>query len=467
VAADLYVDAATRRMSLETLKQMFLQNGSQRLYYKSLAPNDNSKNQLYIGGTVEDTRPIPTPPGAWKQVLGKSKKGGAAHARYILQASVNLSWLKPDGGVCPAPETKMILYPQYNNEHGEFRLSGFLQGAQDRPSSLLNAAQRGREPGRLMLFGTNALGAVLAFIAPADSRVAREVAVTASLARVGVLEELPLPLATPSVATREELLLALGAVTRLGWTDSKLLNARTGIRPCRGPQCIGQTLLAELRVPADGRAAPDYRGWEVKAYTVRSFASRASCRVTLMTPEPTGGYYAEYGVAEFLAEYGSPTAANANKIYFEGQHRIGIPNAKRKTTLTVAGYDSEKRAISDASGGIRLLDAHGKVAAEWGFAGLVEHWRNKHARAVFVPARSQKGPPQQYWYAPTVHLASGNPFARFMEALLMGFVIYDPGIRIETLHGIARQKARSQFRTTVPNCLSKLYDNVELGAAVM
>jgi MvaI/BcnI restriction endonuclease family len=457
VATDLYIDEATRVMSLEMLKRMFLQNGSTRLFYKSLAPNDNSKNQVYVGGTVEDTRPIPTPVGAWKQVLGKSRKGDSVRTRYILQATVNFGWLKPDGSVCRAHHTKMILYPQYNNDQGEFRLSGFLQGATARPSSLLNADQRGRERGRVMFFGTDDMGKVLSFMAPGDSRIARELAISISLERVGVLDEIPLNPTMSPVATRAELLLALGTVHKLGWADSKLLNARTGLRPCHGPQCIGQTLLAELRVPADGRAAPDYRGWEVKAYTVKSFASRASCRVTLMTPQPTGGHYVEYGVAEFLTRYGSASASDPGKRYFEGQHRVGIANQKRGTTLTVVGYDQQKHTISDASGGIRLLDVQGNIAAEWGFAGLVEHWRNKHARAVFVPGRSEQGPPQRYWYSPTVHLATGNPFALFIEALINGSVIYDPGVRLG--------KARSQFRTTVPNCLSKLYENVELNVA--
>lgn len=457
MATDLYIDAASREMSLEALKAMFIQNGCRRLYYKALAPNDNSKNQLYLGGTVEDTRPIPTPHGAWKQVLGTSTKGQSTQARYILQAPVDLRWLKPDGSVSPAPETKMILYPQYNNERGEFRLSGFLEGATDRPSSLLNADRRGREPGRLMFFGTNDGAAVLCFMVPADARIAKEALGENSAGHVGVLEELKLT--ALAIATRTELLQALGLISRRGWVVSKLLNAKTGLRPCKGPQCVGQTLLAELQIPADGRAMADYRGWEVKAYTVKSFSSKASCRVTLMTPQPTGGDYVEYGVAEFLATYGAPSASDPKEIYFQGQHRVGIQNVKRRTTLTVAGYDRQRHAISDASGGIRLIDTTGNIAAEWGFAALVEHWREKHARAVFVPSRARSGPPQEYSYSDKVHLGIGNPFSLFMESLIDGFVIYDPGIRLK--------KPRSQFRTSVPSCLTKLYEKVELNALVI
>lgn len=454
---DLYTDPASRELSLATLKRMFLDNGSNRLFYKRLAANDNSKNQVYIGGSAEDTRPIPT--GTWTKVLGRSKKGHPASERYILQASVNLHWLSTDGRVMPATKTKMILYPQYNNGHGEFRLSGFLQGTLDRPSSLFAVEKRGREAGRIMFFGTNERRVVLSFIATGDSRIAREIVKEPLLERVGVFDEIALPRVARAIATREELLAALGAVNRLGFTESKILNSRTGLKACNGPQCIGQTLLAELNVPADGKAQPDYRGWEVKAYTVRTFASAASCRVTLMTPEPTGGYYGERGVAAFLAKYGTPSAGDPKKMYFEGQHRYGVRNAKRRTLLLVRGYDTAKRAIGDASGGIQLLDFEGNVAAEWSFARLIEHWRNKHARAVFVPALSRRGQPQAYAYAGQVHLATGNPFVKFMEALVAGLVLYDPGIRTG--------KGRSQFRITVPKCLDRIYENVELRANVI
>ncbi|WP_425294886.1 MvaI/BcnI family restriction endonuclease [Neomesorhizobium albiziae] len=41
----------------------------------------------------------------------------------------------------------------------------------------------------------------------------------------------------------------------------------------------------------NGYAEPDFVGWEVKQYGVNNFtAYRAESPVTLMTPEPTGGF---------------------------------------------------------------------------------------------------------------------------------------------------------------------------------
>ncbi|WP_228414791.1 hypothetical protein [Chryseobacterium sp. G0201] len=40
-------------MNLESLKQVFLDNGCKKVYVKKLAPNDNSKNQVYLAGNFE------------------------------------------------------------------------------------------------------------------------------------------------------------------------------------------------------------------------------------------------------------------------------------------------------------------------------------------------------------------------------------------------------------------------------
>jgi len=451
---DLYTDPATAALSLADLKALFVAAGARRLYIKRLAPNDTSKQQIYVGGSPEETRPIPT--GAWKSVKGTSKKGEANADRYILSAPVFFHWLRPDGVAVATKETSIIMYPQYGAQ-GEYRLSGFLSGAPDRPSTLLNESKRGREPGRILFFGVpEDRSRVLAFLVPGTSRIAREIEDDEPIDKSGVLEELDLSGSKHLVASEEELLLTLGDIHRRSWLNSTILKA-AGPAPCSGPQCIGQTLLAAMGVPADGRAAPDYRGWEVKAYTVKKHASRASAKVTLMTPEPTGGYYAAHGAEAFLRKYGSPSKDPA-KIYFEGAHKFGVRHHKRGTVISLEGYDPVSRRIVDASGGIRLRDTAGAIAAEWGFGGLVEHWRNKHARAVFVPAVARAGPPRQFWYSDKVHLGVGNPFEMFMDSMVAGQIFYDPGIRYDTTPGVKIPlKNRNQFRLMVPRELASLY----------
>jgi hypothetical protein len=49
---------------------------------------------------------------------------------------------------------------------------------------------------------------------------------------------------------------------------------------------------------------PDYLGWEVKQFSVRNFNAINSSVITLMTPEPTDGYYAKEGSQAFIRKYG-------------------------------------------------------------------------------------------------------------------------------------------------------------------
>ena len=73
-----------------------------------------------------------------------------------------------------------------------------------------------------------------------------------------------------------------------------------------------------LRVIPNGKAEPDFLGWEIKAYS--------SSRITLMTPEPDGGMYGEEGVKVFVREFGTPTGDDT--LYFTGTHRAACRNVK-------------------------------------------------------------------------------------------------------------------------------------------
>jgi hypothetical protein len=455
---DLYIDQASRDLPLPTLKRMFRDKGAERLFFKRLAPNDNSKNQLYVGGSVEDTRCIPT--GEWKTHVGTSTKSGNTQPLTILIAPMDFTWVDANGVESKAPSTQMILYPQYGRE---YRVSGFLAGAPQRPSTLMDSKKRGREVGRVLLLAVAPGGRIFAYLATSDSAIARAVNDETPLRTMGVLTEITLP-GGVSIATRAELLQALGDVHRRGWVSSRMLDAAGGDRPCNGPQCIGQTLLAELGVAADGRAAPDYRGWEIKAYTTRSFQSRASARVTLMTPEPTGGYYVTDGKRAFLQRYGAPSVKEAHKVYFVGQHRVGVRNSARRTTLQLVGYEPATGQF-DAAGGLRLIDDAGHIAAEWNYAGLIDHWRRKHSLAAFVPALKRVDKSAEFAYGPRVHLGEGATEANLFNALASGSVIYDPGIRWDTLSETGL-KARSQFRVLVPRALAEIYLRASVDVAV-
>ncbi len=85
------------------------------------------------------------------------------------------------------------------------------------------------------------------------------------------------------------------------------------------------------------RAKPDFLGWEIKAHS--------SSRITLMTPEPTGGMYGERGVKAFVEKFGSPSGNDT--LYFTGTHRAGARNDKTGLSLVVRGFSSSKALIVD------------------------------------------------------------------------------------------------------------------------
>jgi hypothetical protein len=493
---DLYIDQISRDLSLSNLKSLFVSTGAERLFLLRLAPNDNSKNQIYLGGKPDDFHPIPT--GTWKTLPGNSQKGDSSVPRFILQAPLSLWWLDVDGVASHAPSAKVILYPQYGR-HGEFRLSGFLERCERRPSTLFNGPRR-REPGRVLFLGVTNDRRVLGFAAGRDATAAREIQVEAPIQTIGVLgvkddrgqwglaagsdataakgpgvespiqtigalEELSLPARPPSVLPASALLTVIGDIHRQGWMPSEILLSSGVRRACVGRQSIGQTLLCALGVPADGRDVPDYKGWEVKSFTVQGFQRKANKAVSLMTNEPTGGFYARHGVAKFLKKYGWPSKTNEDRLSFTGPFRLNKQNQKKPFRFVLEGYEPLSGKYTDLSGGLRLYAMDGEVIAEWNFARLMEHWHDKHNNAVYVPAvKAPKGLPLQFWYGPRVHLAAGNPFNKFLDALIAGAIYYDPAPEIIVSSGKVR--GRNQLRALIPATLPALYNSVRLNVSV-
>ena len=85
-------------MNLENLKSLFVNNCCDRVYLKILAPNDNSKNQVYFGGNFEILNILPindiitAEAGDWRRERFKASidftwvtSGGI----YLLQIAVN------------------------------------------------------------------------------------------------------------------------------------------------------------------------------------------------------------------------------------------------------------------------------------------------------------------------------------------------------------------------------------------
>ena len=406
---------------------------------RASSPN-NSKNQMYLGGDFAAANLIPND-GPVADVSGESP---------ILKAAVQFAWLTRDGGIEVAPSAQLILYPQYP----EVRMSSFLKGCKQAPTELFGS----RTPGRVMFFGISADGRVLGYLAAPKSALIAELDALPNPEQSGIFLRVPMG-ENRAKTSRDVLLGELGRIHRLGWIDSKRLDADGNVLRCEAQQCGGYTLEAELGVRPQGRAEPDFQGWEVKQHEVRAFdRPESGGPLTLFTPEPTLGVYAERGPEFFVREYGYPDRrGRPDRLNFGGVHVIGERHPLTKLTLTLRGYDAVGGHLLEPDAGVALLADDGTNAAEWRYVDLMKHWQRKHAQAVYVPSKKRGDPRRQYHYGPKVRLGEGTDFLRLLRAFSSGRIYYDPGIKLEGAASIApRLKRRSQFRIR-PNHLGNLY----------
>ncbi len=431
-------------LSLTELLQVFRNAGATRIWAKPLVNNDNSKQQIYLGGSFDVLKILPF--GA--VVADNSAK------RPNFKASVSLKWINSASSFEPAQHTKLILYPDYP----EVRLSGFLLGCRAAPSKFLQPVPRadrlppGSWDGRVLFLGVTESGDVLAALstngsvasAEFDTKFRRDEMVQ----RVGVLCEIQMP---GSIDTRQSVLNALTAIKQKGWIQSVRLQANGQPIPYNAKNGGGYTLEAMLGVTPNGRSLPDYLGWEIKAFNVG--------RITLMTPEPDAGYYGEHGTEAFLRRYGYRRPDDT--LYFTGTHRVGQKHLQTHQTLTLPGYDPKGQKIIDVCGGIALIDDVGQQSAVWTFPDLIAHWGRKHANAAYVKYVKRNQAPIEYAYPGPALLGVGTEFTKYLQAMFDGLIVYDPGSKLtNSSRADSKVKARNQFRTTVGH-LPSLYQKFE------
>ena len=352
-----------------------------------------------------------------------------------------------------APKAQLIFYPQYP----EVRLSGFLQGCRNPPTSLWVKGKRGEVPNRILLIGLGNGRKVIAVTLPPESPAAKEILAAGTHETYGALGILPMP------GQREdngylELMRALCSIHRRAWVPSTRLDREGRLIRCNAHNCNGNTLESLLGIRSNGFSLPDFRGWEVKARQVANVDKPGSSTVTLFTPEPTDGIYTVSGVAEFVRRFGyADTRGRDDRLNFGGIYRVGKPPHQRTgLRLVLDGFNPDTKKFT-SSGSVQLLDSKDNVAAAWAFAKLLDHWKVKHAHAAFVPSQLRTVPDRQYRYSQKILLGVGAEFGLLLNAIHEGKVYYDPGIKLEAVSSEKpKSKTRSQFRVTSKN-LPELY----------
>jgi hypothetical protein len=428
-------------VNLEAILGAMKRRGATRFFYKVLAKNNNSKQQIYFGRDATTLNVL----------RGREIPVDENSPKHRFKIALRFNWLVSSGQFIPAPGAQLIYYPQYP----EMRLSGMVRGTDQKLGDLLSDPK----PGRVLILGVALDDEVIAHITQSRELIGALEALP-EVGRMGVLREILPPGAPPN--PRVELLGHLARVHRKGWIEACRLDSsgKRHAHPARNAG--GTTLEAELGVRPNGKAEPDFLGWEIKQHGVRTFRHLNSGVITLMTPEPTAGLYVSKGVESFVRRFGYPDKrGRVDRLNFGGVHRCGRREETTGLTLTLMGFDPGRRRIIDPGGGIALLGPRDEEAARWSFSDIIKHWTHKHARAVYVPSMSRREPSQAYWYGPEVKLAAHPSVEELLAAIHNGKVYYDPGIKVESASsGRPKTKRRNQLRVRVQD-LSALYREFE------
>lgn len=438
-------------MILKQLLQIFSDKACKKIYVKRLSANDNSKNQVYLGGSFEVLNILPI------KEIETDDEGDWKRKRF--KTRIDFFWIDASGVVSHAPHAQLILYPKYP----EVRFSGFLKSVSNAPSELM----ANRIDGRYLFFGLSESGTILGYVVGPDSSIAREIE-SKKLADVGILKELTIDETGANIDSKKKLLAELKRIHGLGWINSKRLDSKGMILPCISSNCGGYTLEAELGITPNGYSEPDFLGWEVKQFSVSEFEKYNSSIITLMTPEPTHGIYVEKGIETFIKLYGyEDKLGREARINFGGIHKYGQVATSTNLKLILQGFDAEAGKITDTNGYIALLDKKDNIASSWSFTSLLKHWNTKHANACYVPSRNRKDEKlypvsgRQYSYGHRILLGSSTDFSLMLKQIAAGNIYYDPGIKLElAIAGVRNQyiKRRSQFRIK-SSFLGNLYRN--------
>lgn len=127
--------------------------------------------------------------------------------------------------------------------------------------------------------------------------------------------------------------------------------------------------------------------------------------------------------------------------------------------MKIRGYELSSPECLDVNGAIYLLDEKWTEAASWEFASLLTHWNRKHAFAAYVPFTSQNDP-RAYRYGSPMLMGEHTDFTKYLRALSMGSIVFDPGSKISgPLASKPDNKARSQFRINSKH-LDQLYEKL-------
>ena len=423
-------------INLSNLISFMSKHGVEKILAKRLTANDNSKNQIYLGSALNL---LP-----YHQI--RMELTGGTRPRHV--ADIDFSWLSDNEQTVKAPHSKLILYPKYP----EVRLSGFMRGCPYAPSIIAQ-----RLEGRTLFLGITDDDKVIGYVSHPNSVLSLAVQ-NGDFSQTGVLIEIPME----EDDSRVSLINNLENINSKEWVEGKSLTTE-GIVPCNSTHCGGYTLEAEFGIVRNSSKAPDFKGWELKAYQVPNFKKLPGSKIiSVITTEPDGGYYAEEGLIDFVRRYGyEDRNNNPDRLNFGGVYRVGgEPHRLTGIRLAIDGFPTAKGDYSP-DGKVLFLDESDNVAASWSFTKLLDSWGKKHAKAAYVPYVTETvSGVRKYRYSDHVRLATGTNFRYFLTTLSSGNLYLDPAHKITDESTNPVGKARTQWRISARN-IDTFYNTVD------
>ena len=200
----------------------------------------------------------------------------------------------------------------------------------------------------------------------------------------------------------------------------------------------------------------------MKQFAVEDFDRIESSKaITMMTPEPDGGFLQNADVEAFIRKFGYADKNNKpDRMNFGGRHVVGVRCPPTGLTMQLVGFDTATGKITDANGEITLVSDADEVAASWSFKKILEHWSHKHAKAVYVPSRRQTEPQWQYAYGTRCVWRRARIRYGCSGRLHPARCITIPASSWRMLPRKTKHKKRSQFRVASKN-ITALYETVE------
>lgn len=441
--------------SLKEVEDLLASHGAHEALIKPLSRNHNDKNQIYSGSDFRPLFPMFDMEFNMRGPSESKKKGGRNKGKAIPEAVFrNFTWLDASDREVAARNVKMIIYAQYP----ETRLSGFQTIENTMPSAMsVEYTKKYPDTPRFLVLGRRGGGEVLAImIADPSPEFMDAVGALPSATGSRVWKHLRL-----RETADGRLVAMLSRVAGKPLPGCRLDSARNTL-PFNGTQVCGYTLEHELGIIPNSDKNGDFEGIELKTHTQK--------KVTLFTPEPDMGLYAE-NFAAFMEKYGYEDKDGHYRV--TGIHRVGIRCEKSSLTLNVINHErgTSLAASADKNVHLGLVDDDGQLAAGWSLERILNNWNSKHNEAVYIPAKKgpcddpellEKGYNYRIEFSDTVMWCRETSAEQLFEALYNGTLFLDPAPKYSP-DNPKLNKRRSQWRVNdISNAAKDLYSDVRM-----